>query len=121
MKHFLIILLVVSPFFATSQVSIKPETAMYYLEIEDRYFMELEKDTIQDQLIEGLRNESKAKDKIILTMEELVGLKDSLVVTKEEQITLKEEEINLLKKEVRRHKIEKVGTVIGALLLIILI
>ncbi len=121
MKHFLILLMVVSPFLATSQVSIKPETAIYYLEIEDKYYMELEKDTIQDQLIDGLRSESKAKDEVINTLKEMDALNDSLVVTKDAQITLKEEEITRLNKQVKRHKLEKIGTVIGAILLIILI
>ncbi len=105
---------------AYGQVNITPTTARYYLEVEDKYLLELLKDSVQEELIKGMRNEIVIRQQLIDTQGKAITTLESMVVTKSDQITLKEEEIQQLKKEVRRQKTIKVVSWLGTVLIIII-
>lgn len=116
-----ILLLICSSLPCFAQVNIKPETARYYLEIEDKYYLELEKDSMQIELIRVLRNESSLKTEIIKLQEESITTLKLLIETKEQQNTLNREEVAILKKELRKEKFLRIVTSVGSVIVIILV
>jgi hypothetical protein len=115
--------LAVLPFLATSQdkVCISQPAAIYYLEVADKYYVLQVKDTMQEALIDGLREESRVRGSIIITLENDSNIKDKMIETKTEEITFKDVEIKSLKKEIRRQKVIKVVTWIGTVIIIVIL
>jgi hypothetical protein len=116
MKYFLILLLGCLPFFAAAQdstVQIKPETARYYLEIEDEVFLLREKDSISNELIYNLSSEIRLKDMIITSLQG-----DTLIYQKREEALIQnakwlERDLELTEKKLKKSQFR--GTVlIGA-------
>lgn len=101
-----------------AQVEIKRETSLYYLEVEDKYYMELVKDSMQVELINGLRTESELKTQIIENYKDQKSTYESIIVTKDEEISFNKKEVKRLKKDRTKERIG-FGAVIVLLILAI--
>jgi hypothetical protein len=107
MKYFLTILLGLISFLSPAQVSIKPETARFYLELYDKYQVMIVKDSMQTELISNLREKENLLIQAIGTYKQDSITYNGMLVTKERQLTLKDKEI---KKEKRLKVVSWIGT-----------
>ena len=110
MKHFLVLLLALTPFLSAAQdstVVIKPSTARYFLEIHDEVFVLREKDSVSNELIYNQALMLEIKDKVIASYQQ-----DSVEYQKRDEaynnhLTLVREQLTEANKEVGRQKLLK--------------
>jgi hypothetical protein len=124
-KHFLILLLAVTPFFAAySQVTIPNEVAAYFLEQNERAIQLEEIRLINAQKISNLESQLTVALRIQKTFKNDSEEYMLIIGTKNDEITFGEKQLILSKKETRRQYRQKVvvmgvgagviiGTVIG--------
>lgn len=122
-KHFLTLLgliLFLSPTYA-QKVCIKPETARYYLEQDDRAKNLAKKDSLASKIITNLSTEIILKDEIISSYQ-----RDSITYFQEnglnkEILGYMEDQMKFAKKEIRKQKVQKViAFVVCGLVILIL-
>jgi len=124
MKHFLVLLLALTPFLSAAQdstVVIKPSTARYFLEIHDEVFVLREKDSVSNELIYNQALMLEIKDKVIASYQQ-----DSVEYQKRDEaynnhLTLVREQLTEANKEVGRQKLLKwlaIGLGVAGILLL---
>lgn len=114
-KYFLVILSLF-PFFAgysQNKVCIQKETAVYFLEQEERAKILTEKDSLNQEQIKNLGNQLLVKDEIIILYKQDSVSYNNKTTTIQEQLSFKEEELKISKKEIRRQKFLKTLGFIG--------
>lgn len=99
-KYFLILLLGVITFSASSQVTIPDKVARWYLEQASKVKLLEQQDSISSKIIETQGKMLINKDKIIETYqtdsmlyEQVIATKDSIIADKDSQITLYEKKL----------------------------
>ena len=102
-------------------VCIPDSVASYFLEQDDRVKILTKKDSLSQQLISDLQLSVDTRDLYITTLQNTNKALTGINGTKDKQLLLKDEEIKLAKKEIKRQKFQKVLTMVGSGLIIILI
>lgn len=112
-------------FFSTyaqdSLVHIKPSTARYYLEVEDKMYLFQEKDSISNELIYNLSSEIHLKDLIIQSFQSDTLIHNAREKALKENIQWVERDLNSAEKEIKRQKKIKWGIMGLAVALLLLL
>ncbi len=115
--RWLVILFLSMSINSIAQVEIKKETALYYLEVEDKYRLELVKDTLQTELIYGLKQESTLKSEIINSYQSREELYEEMIVTLKEEVTLNRKEVKRIQKNRLKEKLEDEAIIVLIILI----
>lgn len=121
MRVFIVVFFIVVSSNAACQVCIPDSTAAYFLRQDDRVTILSKEKALSQQLITNLELSIDTRDLYITSLQSTNRTLTKIVGTKDEQLLLKDEEIKLTKKEVKRQKFQKVLTMVGSGLIIILI
>jgi len=122
MRYFLIILLGLISFLSSAQdVVIPAETARYFLEQDDRAKLLAEKDSVNQRIICGIKEELMIKDSIInsykrdsMIYKSIMSNKDLLVSLGKKELAASERMINNQKFEVSLFAGAAAGGIIGS-------
>lgn len=104
-----------------AQVTVPDNVARYYLEQSERAKILTEQVVIKEKQIVNLGKVINLKDSLITSYKSDSVSYNKIIELKDEQLELKKKEAVLAKKEIRKQKVQKKLTIVGAIVVVILL
>jgi hypothetical protein len=120
-RYFLILFLFLSVTATAQEIELTPDAGRYYLEVHDRYMILVQKDSLNETIIQNFTFTVRNKDLIIKSLTESYKQCGKILVVKDGEILARDDTIKQLRKELWKQKVKTVLVTIGSITLIILI